>query len=539
MCKLRYQSILCFLVCVLFVANSQDLPRILKSKQGDFQLTVHGKPFLMLSGELANSAASDADLMKSIWPKLRDMNLNTVLAPVYWELLEPEEGKFDFSLVEAMIKQARDNNLKLVLLWFGTWKNSMSCYAPAWVKKDYIGFPRTLDSNGRPAEIVSVFSDNALKADINAFKALMRFIKHIDSKEHTVIMVQVENEIGQLPEARDYSFAANKAFQSNVPKPLLDYLSKNKKILLPHVKKLWEENGTKNSGSWETVFGKSLATDELFMAWHFAVFANQIAKAGKEIYNLPMFVNCALNRPGLAPGKYPSGGPLPHLLNIWQAGSPDIDMLSPDIYHGDFRHWVAQYDKLNNPVFLPEIKAGEENAAQVLYVMGRHKALGFSPFSIENANDAETVPLSKSYKLLDDISDLLHDNRMKSTGVYLDKQISRDTVLLGNYQIIVSHVSTLPWSDGARLEKWIPAGCVIIETAPDEFWIGGTAIACTFKNISDSSISTGILSADLCSKTDKAWHFVRLNGDETHQGRHFRISSSDWQIQRVRLYQYK
>ena len=279
------------------------------------------------------------------------MHLNTALAPVYWELLEPKEGKFDFSLVDAMIAQARESKLHLVFLWFGTWKNSMSCYAPEWIKKDYKRFPRTLDKAGKPSEIVSTFSKEALTADVKAFKALLGHIKALDVDQQTVVMIQVENEIGQLPEARDYSVDANKAFQIDVPKKLMEYLTKNKAVLLPQVKELWAKNGNKTSGNWETVFGKSLATDELFTTWNYAAYADKVAEAGKSVYNLPMYVNCALNRPNVDPGKYPSGGPLPHLLNIWQAGATHIDMLSPDVYHGDFRNWLAQYDMLNNPVF--------------------------------------------------------------------------------------------------------------------------------------------------------------------------------------------
>ncbi len=535
--SIRKLTLLSFAL-ISFFLQSQELPRINKSGE-NFQFLINGKPYLMLGGELSNSATSDAESMAAIWPKLKNMNLNTVLAPVYWELIEPQEGRFDFSLVDEMIKGARENKLKLVLLWFGTWKNSMSCYTPEWVKKDFKRFPRTLDHNGKPAEIVSVFSSDILNADIEAFKKLMSHIKLVDAKNQTVIMVQVENEIGQLPEARDYSKEAEKIFKSEVPKKLIEYLQKNKKQLLPHVLNLWEKNGLKTSGSWETVFGKSLATDELFMAWYFAEFAGKVAEAGKSVYNLPMYVNCALNRPNLEPGKYPSGGPLPHLINIWQAAAPQIDMLSPDVYHGDFRHWLAEYDKLNNPVFLPEIHLTIENAAQVFYVLGRHKSLGFCPFSIENANEAEATSLGKSYQVIDDMSELIYKNYSTLNGVYLDKENQSDTLIMGDYQLIVSHVCTLPWTDGAKAEKWTPAGCVIIQNAPGEIWIGGTSVTCTFTNIKNKKLTTGILSANIALNQNGNWKFIRLNGDQTHQGRHFRIGSGEWQIQRIRLYDYK
>jgi hypothetical protein len=352
-------------------------------------------------------------------------------------------------------------------------------------------------------------------------------------------MVQVENEIGQLPEARDYSALANKAFQQNVPDKLISYLTKNKNSLLPHIKELWAENGYKTSGNWEAVFGKSLATDELFTAWYYAVFANKVTEAGKTVYKLPMYANCALNRPNVAPGKYPSGGPLPHLIDVWKAGAPALDMLSPDIYHGDFRKWCALYHRPDNPVFVPEIKQEKENAAQVFYVMGRHKALGFCPFSIESSSKYDSASLSKSYKVLDDMSDILASKVLNSDGAYLDKQTQTDTIAMGDYQIVVGHVCILPWTDGARAETWTPAGCIIVQTAADEFWIGGTSVVCTFKNIKSKKLTTGILSADLCTNTESGWSFRRLNGDQTHQGRHMRMGSGSWEIQRVRLYDYK
>jgi hypothetical protein len=535
----RYFAIFMLLTLSIHVFSQHYQIPSIKKTNGVFQLIVKEKPFLVLGGELSNSATSDAEMMKGIWGKLKDMNLNTVLAPVYWELIEPQESKFDFTLVDAMIHQAREKDLHLVLLWFGTWKNSMSCYVPHWIKEDYKRFPRTLDANGKPSEIVSPFCEDALNADIEAFCELMKHIKSMDEKEQTVIMIQVENEIGQLPYARDYSALANKAFQADVPKELMDYLSKNKKNLLPSIENLWASNGYRQKGNWESVFGKSLATDELFMAWNYAVYADKVAAAGKSVYALPMYVNCALNRPNYRPGQYPSGGPLPHLMNIWQAAAPHIDMLSPDIYHGDSRDWLAMYDKLNNPIFVPEIRMEPDNAAQVFYVVGRHKSLGFCPFSIESANESEAMAIGKSYKVLNDLSDLLLANRSQSDGVYLDKKHASDTLKMGNYQIVVSHVYTLPWNDGAKAEKWTPAGCVIIQTAPNEFWIGGTSVTCTFKNIQDSSFTTGILSADVAIHQGNDWKYVRINGDQTHQGRHMRIGSDEWQIQRIRLYSYK
>lgn len=201
----------------------------LEKKDYTTQLIVDGKPFIVLGGELGNSSFTSLEYMTPIWQKLKTMNLNTVLVPVYWELIEPYEGKFDFALYDLLINEARKNDLKLILLWFGSWKNSMSSHAPAWVKKDQQRFPRVKDDKGRSHEILTPFSEENLKADLNAFKALMKHVKEIDGKNHTIIMIQPENEIGMLPTARDYHTMANKKFEEPVPNEFIEYLIKNKK----------------------------------------------------------------------------------------------------------------------------------------------------------------------------------------------------------------------------------------------------------------------------------------------------------------------
>lgn len=320
------------LLLPLLISAQPEIPHLQK-KGATTRLIVEGEPFLVLGGELGNSSAADMAYMAPIWPRLKAMNLNTLLAPVYWELLEKEEGQFDFSLLDELIAEARRNELKLVLLWFASWKNSMSCYAPAWAKRDQERFPRVKDDKGRSHEILTPFSENNLEADRKAFEKLMGHLKEFDGEEHTVIMIQVENEIGMLPTARDYHPLANEAFEKGVPAGLIRYMKEKEAILAPELLEAWRKNGSKTSGNWEAVFGKGLQTDEFFMAWFYSGFTNQIVEAGKAIYPLPMFVNAALNRPGAAPGSgYPSAGPLPHLMDIWKAAGPSIDFLAPDFY---------------------------------------------------------------------------------------------------------------------------------------------------------------------------------------------------------------
>lgn len=366
----------------------QNIPSLQK-KGNKTQLIVNQKPFLIRGGELGNSSATSMESMETIWSKLVDMNLNTVLTPVYWELIEPEEGKFDFSLIDDLILRARKENLKLVFLWFGSWKNSMSSHAPAWVKLNQKKYPRVKDDKDKSHEILTSFSENNLQADLNAFKKLMRHIKELDQKEQTVIMIQVENEIGMLPTARDYHPLANEAFKKEVPKELVQYLQKNKEKLVPEFLEIWKKNGFKTSGNWEEVFGKGLHTDEIFMAWYFSKFTNQIANAGKEIYPIPMFVNAALNAPEKKPGQYPSAGPLPHLMDVWKAAGNSIDFLAPDFYNPSFKQWNDLFTRQGDPLFIPEHRFDETAPFKGLYAIGHYEAIGFSPFSIESVADAK------------------------------------------------------------------------------------------------------------------------------------------------------
>lgn len=506
------------------------------------QLIVDDKPFLILGGELGNSSASSREYMKPVWPKLVQMNLNTVLSPVYWELIEPKESEFDFSSVDWLIEDARASHLRLVLLWFASWKNSMSCYAPDWVKKDQRRFPRARLKNGDPLEMMSAFSEQGRDADAKAFAALMRHLKQIDGEKHTVLMVQVENEIGMLEDARDHSDAANAAFAQPVAKELMDYLTKHKASLIPQFRQLWEKNGFKSSGTWNDVFGEGLAADEIFMAWHYARYTDYVASAGKAEYPLPMYVNAALIRPDYKPGQYPSAGPLPHLMDIWRAGAPAINFLSPDIYFPNFVEWCQKYHQSGNPLFIPEADRNAGCAQNVFYAVGAHDAMGFSPFSIENVENPENAPITKSYDILRQLSPLIlaHQGQGTTRGVLLDKELQAQEITLGNYKLTASHDFTWKYSGGDKnVPVWPRAAGLIISTGPDEYVIAGTGIIITFASTDDKS-KTGIVSIDEGTYSDGKWTpGRRLNGDESHQARHLRIPPDQFDIQRIKLYCYQ
>lgn len=534
-----------FFTAILFFyllnANAQAsfTPKLVK--EGTYtQLVVNGKPYLIFGGELGNSSASNSDYMRPIWPKLKQMNLNTVIAPVYWELMEPAEGQFDFSLIDSLLKNARLNKMKLVLLWFGSWKNSMSCYVPAWVKTNTERFPRALDKKGIPQEILTPFNRNNLDADKKAFVKLMQHLKKTDDKRNTVIAIQVENEIGMIPSARSYDKAANAAFGRPVPEELLRYLQKKRSNLTPELDSLWGSHGFKTSGNWEDVFGKGLETDEIFTAWNYARYVNKIAAAGKAVYDLPMYVNTDLNRPGWKPGQYPSGGPLQSLKDIWKAGAPDIDMLAPDIYFPDFQHWCDLYTRASAPLFIPEIRFEKEDAAKAFFAFGHYNCLSFSPFSIESAPDPQDEPIAKAYNILRQISPLItkYQPEGKVFGFLLSKDSSSQSITVGNYRLTVKHDYMLPWSPGLRNGPWPLTGCTIIAVSPDEFYVAGTGVVVTFRSTIEGK-RAGILSVDEGRFENGKWMpGRRMNGDQDNQGRYVRIPVNEYEIQKVELYQY-
>lgn len=479
--------------------------------------------------------------MAPVWPKMKAMHLNTVLAPVYWELIEPREGAFDFKLLDDLIVEARKNDLKLVLLWFGSWKNSMSSHAPAWVKLDQKKYPRAKDENGVSQEILTPFSENNLQADLKAFRALMLHLRDFDHREQTVIMIQPENEIGMLPSARDYHPMANQKFQEAVPQALMEYLSKHSNTLVPEFYAIWKENGLKTTGNWETVFGKNLQTDELFMAWYFAQYTNRIVEAGKAVYPLPMFVNAALNRPGKKPGEYPSAGPLPHLMDVWKAGCPAVDLLSPDFYNPDFEHWNDLYTRQGNTLFIPEHRFDNTVAAKALFAFGHYEAIGFSPFSIESKEHPEKEDLGKAYDLIEQLTPMIAAQHGKNRieGVLLDKDKPETTFALGDYTFTAKHSHTLGWEAAAKNEVWEPGAAIFIQTSEREFYMAGSGVVATFQKTSNPAVHVGILKDESGRLENDTWHvFQHLNGDQTHQGRHVRIFLGEYAIQRLELYEY-
>jgi hypothetical protein len=517
-------------------------------------IVVKGKPFLLIAGELHNSTSGGFDYMRPVWKKLAAKNLNSVIASVSWELIEPEEGKFDFALVDSLIKGAKQANLKLVLIWFATWKNAGSVYIPGWVKKNYEKYPRVKDEQGKPLEILSAFSKVSAAADAKAYAALMHHIREVDSRDQTVVMMQVENEMGVLDNTstiagnarRDFSEVANAAYNA-VPGELMDYLVKHKDSLHPELYKVWSANGFKTSGSWETVFGKSeykpdskdwklysYYTEELFSAWNYAKYTEMIAAAGKKEYAIPMYVNAWLKQPfSYIPGKYPSGGPLPQVLDVWRAAAPSIDFIAPDIYTDEFLWVCKEFTRGGNPLFIPETRGGELGGARAFYAFGEYSAGCFAPFGIDGYI-GKTDALDEAYAALKNLSPIILANQGRGTmrGILVDSVSRSQQFELGDYNIEAR------LDGGAKI-----AGGIIIQTSANEFMVAGKGLDIFFTP-KNSSMRIGVDKTDEGVFEGEKWiPKRRLNGDEVHastwDGNGPRLPPNKVSIQKISFYSYK
>ena len=337
-------------------------PIVKKDEKGIYTLYVEDKPFFCRSGEIHNSSASDMDYMnKEVWDRIRGLNMNSVIVPVYWEQIEQEEGKYDFSLIDSIIGKAREEDMKLIFLWFGLWKNGESMYVPGWMKIDQEKYYRVCKVNGEKLNTISPLCKEAVEKDKKAFSNIMKHIRDIDEKESTVIVMQVENEIGVLGSERDYSDAAEKAFTSEIPNVLKEIYGV--------------------SGTWKEAFG--VDAEEFFMAYHYAAAVEEIARAGKDEYDLPCYANAWLKQYPWYAGSYPTGGPVRGVHKIWKAVAKSLFALAPDIYVPYCADIMDEYTYEENPLFIPEIRKDAVAASYCLYSFFEKNAICFSPFGIE------------------------------------------------------------------------------------------------------------------------------------------------------------
>ena len=500
---------------VCLAAQASEAPRI-EQKDGRYALLVDGRPFLILGGQIHNSSSWPSEFPQ-VWKSMEALHANTVEAPVYWEQFEPREGQFDYTNVDELVEGARAHNLHAVILWFGTWKNGNMHYVPAWVKNDPKRFPHVIRPDGEPIDVLSANSRNTLEADKAAFVALTRHLNKIDGEAHTILLIQVENESGNIGSVRDNSAESNKEFAGPVPADLL-------------------AAAKKQPGTWAQVFGAD--ADEIFQAYHQAKYVNEIAAAGKREFNIPFYINVWIDYPAAqlpqrqldTPGiGYPSGGPVQKLVGLWRALAPSIDMIGPDIYADDLQFYnqvMAAYRRPDNPLWIPETGRDDSFGKLFFGALGEG-ALGFSPFGMDqdgwnilgdtpwkshSANFALVGPMSR------EIAQLEFDGKLK-TAVEEQGQATQE-LDFGAWQATVSF--GFPQSDGrpAPGTKDAHGAAIVAQLGPDEFLVTGVDASVVFHLPGKLPwIRSQIVTAEQGSYQGGAWKPVRLwNGDETDRG---------------------
>jgi hypothetical protein len=497
-----------------------------------YELIVEGKPFLILGGELMNSSSASAAYMSPEWPRIAAYHMNTVLAPLSWELIEPEEGHFNFKDVDGLIQGARENHLHLVFLWMGSWKNGMSSYAPMWVKRDTRRFPRAVGRAGNALDVLSPMPGVATEAaDAHAFAALMKHIREIDGTNHTVLMMQVENEVGILGSSRDFSPLANKAYSEQVPTALMNYLEENKDTLSEPVRDVWKLSNFRKAGTWTEVFGGGQYGNEIFMSWNYARYIEGIVAAGKKEYPIPMYVNAWQPKLEYAePGTYPTGGPNYRNLNIWRAAGSAIDFYSADDYDRDFEGVLLPYELPNNPLFIPEARPA--GADYNVYLALGKGCFGFSPFGIDHWSDSYTE-LSRTYEVLAQVAPKLleeHPGRIME-GFSLNADRPEVLLQMGGLDLKVT-------LDNNYYSHAKAGGGIIVMDDPTHLWAVGRGFQVAFTSTNGTS-EIGIGAADRETCTDGACTpILRLNGDETNQGEAWRFPDNDVSVEQISLYHY-
>ena len=507
-------------------ARAQEMPRLVQ-EQGRATLMVDGKPFFALGAQVDNSSGWPERLQK-VWPAAEKMQLNTLEVPVYWEQMEPERGRFDFHVVDAILAQAREHHVHLVLLWFGTWKNGKMHYAPEWVKSNTAAYPRMKTKDGQAIDVLSPNAPANLAADRAAFVALMRHLREADA-QHTVIMMQVENESGSLGSVRDFSPVAQKEFDSPVPAELMRGLHKT------------------GTGTWSQVFGDD--ADETFAAWSVARYIGQVAEAGKKELALPMYVNNWLKSPrgypiSTVPGvDYPSGGPTINMMAVWKAAAPSLDLLAPDIYVPNserYRSVMQEFHTPDNPLMIPESLGfepfpGASGYARYLYYALGDGAVGFANFGLDRVDVAEplTPELTaqvEGFRLLGSFDRELAALKFagKVQTAVEEDGIAQRELTFGNVRAVVSFPPmyaspAAPLSTTSGTKQLHVGRVVVAALGPDEFLVAGIDCRVQFEPpVHANGKQMQLLRVEEGRYDGATWVPSRLwNGDETDYGLNF------------------
>ncbi|MDD6032701.1 MAG: DUF5597 domain-containing protein [Oscillospiraceae bacterium] len=381
--------------------------------------TCGGKPFFPIGAQAHNSSGYSLEELEDLWKACSLMGVNSCAIAVSWERFESEEGRFDTDLVQNIIAACRERELKLMLLWFGTWKNGHMKYVPQWVKADRQRFPRVRTHDGYEIGNLSSFSRNTLEADKKAFCKLMEIIRDCDPGMETVLAVQIENELGIVGRAiRDFGEEAQRQFDAEVPQPVLERLHTADPA--EYAVQAWKSCGAKESGSWKELFGRY--GDEALQAYSMTCFVEELARAGKEIHPLPFYVNVWLDQQGMdiAGLNYPSGGPVSKNLFFWKGFAPHLDMICPDVYQptrSAYENTVRIYSREDNPLYIPETGCGMATSLHLFGAIARQGLTGIHFFGAENVVGPDgrlaeqALPMKENFQSLSAVWPLLVKER--------------------------------------------------------------------------------------------------------------------------------
>ena len=516
-------------------ALSSEIPHIAE-KDGRHALMVDGAPFLML-GAQANNSSSWPAALPEVWPAMKAMHVNTLEIPVGWEQVEPVEGQFDFSIVDTLLEQARAHDVRLVLLWFATWKNTNPQYTPRWVKLDNDRFPRMRKPDGTLHYALSPHGEETLKADARAFSRLMRHLAEVDP-DNTVIMVQVENEPGSYGLARDHSREADALFAAQVPAAL-------------------RKRTGKGAGTWSELYGRD--AELYFQTWHLARYIDTVAAAGKAEKALPMYANAALTGSPFEwqdPNTYASGGPANTVVDVYKAAAPNLDLVAPDIYtteHARYLGFLDKYDRKDNALFVPETGHARDYARFFFEAMGRG-AIGWSPFGIDRLrylpsypvtsklNDEALVPFSANYALVENMDRVwarlaFAGKTWGAAEPEAPEQGHEQVLALGKYAAKVSYGRGDWGMSEAKGNDWPKGGVAIAEIAPDEYLVTGHFARVDFAMADPKGANLILDRVEQGHYDEKGqWAFERVwNGDQVDWGLNFTAAN---QVLHVRLASY-
>jgi beta-galactosidase GanA len=506
------------LLSITSVAQTQDggVPHLVLEEEHT-RLLVDGSPYLILGGQARNSSASNLQDVEDVYSALDAMHANTAEIPLSWNLLEREPGQFDFHLVDGVIEGARRHHLKLVPLWFGTAKNATFSYVPDWIKRDRATYFRARDARGDEMDAISPFCEAALKADQRAFSAVMRHIREFDQHDHTVILMQVENETGLTHTDRDYSTAATKAFATQPPSDLLSYLQEHRETLAPALESAWKQAGYVRNGTWAEMFGD--LAPEVFSAWSISRYVDRVAEAGKAEYAIPYYVNVALMNTGsVRPGDWPSGSPTYHVIDVWKAIAKHIDILAPDIYRVDFPQMASIYNRPDNVLFVPETGFAPYYAPYAFTTFA-DDGIGYSPFGVDGgyADGKLSGPgtaLEENYRVLRPLLPLIARNRYRGTLFPIVLEMYRHEALaipLGDSLTAVVHFDETFVAETQAHR----AGGIIIKLAADKFIVAGEGFHIDFAELKGIPRNSEYLSIEEGTFEGEQWLTKRvLNGDE-------------------------